>query len=74
MAAWWRIARYYLAREVSAVAGTAQTATRISEVTAVIDVFWRETIARQQVAINWCRMRGLNPRPSVYKTAALPLS
>ena len=22
----------------------------------------------------WCRKRGLNPRPSVYKTAALPLS
>ena len=22
----------------------------------------------------WCRQRGLNPRPSVYKTAALPLS
>ena len=22
----------------------------------------------------WCRVRGSNPRPSVYKTAALPLS
>ena len=23
--------------------------------------------------IDWCRVRDLNPRPSVYKTAALPL-
>jgi hypothetical protein len=23
---------------------------------------------------NWCRVRDLNPRPTVYKTAALPLS
>ncbi len=23
---------------------------------------------------NWCRLRDLNPRPTVYKTAALPLS
>jgi len=22
----------------------------------------------------WCRVRGLNSRPTVYKTAALPLS
>jgi hypothetical protein len=25
------------------------------------------------VTIKWCRVRGSNPRPSVYKTAALPL-
>ena len=24
-------------------------------------------------ALDWCRLRDLNPRPSVYKTAALPL-
>jgi hypothetical protein len=24
--------------------------------------------------ISWCRVRELNPRPTVYKTAALPLS
>jgi hypothetical protein len=24
-------------------------------------------------AFDWCRLRDLNPRPSVYKTAALPL-
>ena len=23
--------------------------------------------------LGWCRVRDLNPRPSVYKTAALPL-
>jgi hypothetical protein len=25
-------------------------------------------------AAEWCRVRGLNSRPTVYKTAALPLS
>jgi SAM-dependent methyltransferase len=29
---------------------------------------------RVHEASGWCRVRGLNPRPSVYKTAALPLS
>jgi hypothetical protein len=28
----------------------------------------------EQVIDYWCRVRGLNSRPTVYKTAALPLS
>jgi hypothetical protein len=41
-----------------------------------IEQFWKlcAPIARQQNHEKWCRARGLNPRPSVYKTAALPLS
>jgi hypothetical protein len=26
------------------------------------------------MVLYWCRVRGLNSRPTVYKTAALPLS
>jgi hypothetical protein len=38
--------------------------------------FWKlcAPITRQQKAENWCRARESNPRPTVYKTAALPLS
>jgi hypothetical protein len=30
-------------------------------------------IMAKSAAKSWCRVRDLNPRPSVYKTAALPL-
>jgi hypothetical protein len=30
-------------------------------------------VAPHCAALDWCRLRDLNPRPSVYKTAALPL-
>jgi hypothetical protein len=52
----------------------------LSEASAAIQAFWKlcEPKARQQKTDDyaksleiWCRLRGLNSRPSVYKTAAL---
>jgi hypothetical protein len=45
----------------------------LKEATAAIEQFFRP-VSAQSKSENWCRARGLNPRPSVYKTAALPLS
>jgi hypothetical protein len=46
----------------------------LKEVTAAIEDFWLRTVSGQPFAEKWCRARESNPRPSVYKTAALPLS
>jgi integrase len=45
----------------------------LKEATAAIEAFFRP-VSAQSFEEKWCRARGLNPRPSVYKTAALPLS
>ena len=33
-----------------------------------------QNAASQEMTRRWCRVRGLNSRPSLYKSAALPLS
>jgi hypothetical protein len=43
------------------------------EEAAAIETFFRPVSGRS-FAENWCRARESNPRPTVYKTAALPLS
>src|SRR5258708_36523737 len=52
------------------VAGETVVRGRISRLSRTSGM--RET--RYLQAFRWCRLRGLNSRPSVYKTAALPLS
>jgi hypothetical protein len=37
------------------------------------DVALRVAENSDAATLDWCRLRDLNPRPSVYKTAALPL-
>lgn len=39
----------------------------------VTSIVWGDFLKRQNGGKSWCRMRDSNSRPSVYKTAALPL-